>query len=287
MKRYDSVLGSLRRADRLTADVYDFVVECPQLAALAVPGQFAQLYVPGHTLRRPISICEIRPQEGLIRLVFQVRGEGTEKLSQLQEGDRVDLLGPLGNGFKLLSPQSRVVLVGGGIGVPPLLQLAAHYGPAATVILGFRTAGAAILTQEFRQLGCDLRLVSDDGTLGRQGLVTGPLEQRLLEGPAELVCACGPMAMLREVVAPGRRGPGALPGLAGGAHGLRGGGLPGVRLPHRSGWAGRSSAMSARTGRYLMGRRWCSSEPFGECGGGDPEKPGDHRLRLLWLWAGV
>ena len=188
------------RRRQLAEGFWDLWVCCPPVAQQAQAGQFVNLKAEGFFLRRPISICEIRPQEGLIRLVFQVRGEGTEKLSQLQEGDRVDLLGPLGNGFKLLSPQSRVVLVGGGIGVPPLLQVAAHYGPAATVILGFRTAGAAILTQEFRQLGCDLRLVSDDGTLGRQGLVTGPLEQRLLEGPAELVCACGPMAMLREVV---------------------------------------------------------------------------------------
>ncbi len=188
------------RQRELAEGFWDLWVCCPPVAQQAQAGQFVNLKAEGFFLRRPISICEIRPQEGMIRLVFQVRGEGTQKLSGLREGDSVDLVGPLGNGFKLLSPQSRVVLVGGGIGVPPLLQVGAHYGPAATAILGFRTAGAAILTQEFRQKGCDLRLTSDDGTLGRQGLVTQLLEQRLLEGPADLVCACGPMAMLREVV---------------------------------------------------------------------------------------
>ena len=196
LKRYDSVLGSLRRADRLTADVYDFVVECPQLAALAVPGQFAQLYVPGHTLRRPISICGIDRQAGTLRFVFQVRGQGTADLAQLRAGDQLELLAPLGNGFPL-DKGKRTLLVGGGIGVPPLLGLAAELGENAVAALGFRNKDAVILEQDFQAAGAKVLIATDDGSYGHHGLVT-----QLAEGEEfQQVCACGPLPMLKAVKA--------------------------------------------------------------------------------------
>lgn len=122
---------------RLTADTYSMWVRCPEAAALAKPGQFVHIKVQGFFLRRPISICQVRP-EGL-RLVFACRGEGTQEMSRLKVGDMLDLMGPLGNGFELLPSASQVVLVGGGIGVPPLLSLAEYYGENAVACLGFRS----------------------------------------------------------------------------------------------------------------------------------------------------
>ena len=184
----------------LAPGVFDLWVGCPEIAGQAAAGQFVNLRIDGFFLRRPISICELPPETGALRLVFEVRGEGTARLAELPAGARVDLLGPLGNGFRVLAPETKVIVVGGGIGVPPLLETAAHYGENATAILGFRTASAAILLEDFKAKGCDVRAATDDGTLGFHGLVTKPLERRLMEGPAALVCACGPAPMLRGVV---------------------------------------------------------------------------------------
>ncbi len=185
---------------QLTPTIFDFTLSCPQMAQQAQPGQFLHVKVDGFSLRRPISICRIGKEESTLRMVFEVRGEGTAALSQLREGDQVDLIGPLGNGFPLLSPDKKVVVVGGGIGVPPMLETAARYGSNATAIIGFRNQGAVILEDEFRALGCDTRLATDDGSAGFHGFVTQLLDQRLQEGKPDLICACGPAGMLKGVV---------------------------------------------------------------------------------------
>ena len=125
MKPFDSRQCKLLAARELSPGIFDFTVSCPELAALAAPGQFAQILVPGHTLRRPISICSIGRET--LRFVFQVRGEGTEKLSRYRPGDDIDILAPLGKGFPI-DPNKRTLLVGGGIGVPPLLGVAEALG---------------------------------------------------------------------------------------------------------------------------------------------------------------
>ena len=126
----------LLSARQLTGDVFDFVLEAPALAAMAQPGQFAQIRVPGHTLRRPISICGIDKAAGTLRFVFQIRGEGTAELAQFQPGSTIEILAPLGNGFPV-DKSKRTLLVGGGIGVPPLLGVAAQLGEKAIAVLGF------------------------------------------------------------------------------------------------------------------------------------------------------
>ena len=150
----------------LQPGIYDFTVESREFASKAQPGQFAHLLVPGKTLRRPISICDADPEEGTLRLVFQVRGEGTELLSQFEEGQTVDILAPLGHGFTAGDPSRRAVLVGGGIGVPPLLMAAKPFGKNATVILGFRSRDAVILKEDFAKAGCRVILCTDDGSAG-------------------------------------------------------------------------------------------------------------------------
>jgi dihydroorotate dehydrogenase electron transfer subunit len=107
---------------------HSFSIDCPDMAALARPGQFVHVRLPGFLLRRPISVCQIT-QDGL-RIVVEERGAGTEEMARLGSGDLIDLLGPLGNGFLTEAPHRRAVLVGGGIGTPPLLPLAEHYHKA-------------------------------------------------------------------------------------------------------------------------------------------------------------
>lgn len=185
--------------EQLTADAWSMVVACEEVAKTAKAGQFVHL-LPGDlfTLRRPISICEIDRRAGTIRLVFEIRGNGTRALAQLQAGDTVNMLAPLGGrGFTLKNPQEKVLIVGGGIGTPPLLSLAQHYGENATVILGFRTVGAAVLLEDFKKTGAQVILCTDDGSAGLHGLVTEPLSDYAKQGQTPMIYACGPTPMLQ------------------------------------------------------------------------------------------
>lgn len=185
----------------LARNTYDFTLAAKEIADLASAGQFVHIKVRGFFLRRPISICEINKEQGTIRIVFEVRGEGTEEMANVNKGDLLDVMGPLGKGFTLLDSSKQAIVVGGGIGVPPMLEVAKQYGENATAITGFRSANAVILHEDFRQIGANTMLCTDDGTMGTKGFVTAALEQRLLEGKADIIYACGPHMMLKGVVA--------------------------------------------------------------------------------------
>ncbi len=201
MKSYDTAQCRVISMREIAATTFDLTVEAGEMAAKAAPGQFVHVMVPGKTLRRPISICDVNAEEKNLRLVFQVRGEGTRWMAGVREGETLDLLGPLGHGFSLGDTSRRVVFVGGGIGVPPLLAAARRFGANAEVILGFRSASAAILQRDFEQAGCRVSLLTDDGSLGEKGFVTARLEQALAEDDVQEVFACGPTAMLKRVAA--------------------------------------------------------------------------------------
>lgn len=156
-------------------------------------GQFAHVYVPGKTLRRPISVCDASDNE--LRLVYQIKGEGTKLMAQMQSG-AVDVLVPLGNGFDIQSGK-RYCLIGGGIGVPPMLYTARQCD-APLIITGFRTKSLVILQEDLRAQGETL-LCTDDGSAGQKGFVTDLLRARI--GEVDEVCACGPTPMLKAVAA--------------------------------------------------------------------------------------
>ena len=196
---YTQSLYPIVRKQNLARGVYDYTVHCPEMAAEAVPGQFVHIRVPGFMLRRPISICGIDREKGNLRLIMEVRGEGTEVLSRLNEGELIDLMGPLGHGFTLLSPDKKAVVIGGGIGVPPLLGAIAHYGRNGTAITGFRSASAVILQEDFQAAGAKTVLCTDDGTKGEKGFVTGALQKLLETETPDILYACGPMPMLKAV----------------------------------------------------------------------------------------
>ncbi len=176
-------------------DCYDFWIGCPSIAQQARAGQFLHILCGEKTLRRPISICEIRGDS--LRIVFQVRGEGTAWLAGRQAGESLDILGPCGNGFPDVSGQT-ILVVGGGIGVPPLLELCKQ-AKSATAILGFRSRDAVILETDFQQ-NCDTCfLTTDDGSYKRQGFVTDVMRELLLQGRFDSIYSCGPGAMLKQV----------------------------------------------------------------------------------------
>lgn len=183
----------------LAGGIFSITVKCPEAAKAAEVGQFANIMAEGFTLRRPISICDINKEEGTLRFVFEVRGKGTEVISRVNVGDNLDILGPLGNGFRI--PEGKkVIAVGGGIGVPPLLGIAKKLGSNCTAILGFRSYDRIILDKEFEKYGANVAVCTDDGTVGYHGLVTVPLENTLKNVGADLVCACGPEPMIKAVV---------------------------------------------------------------------------------------
>lgn len=185
----------------LARNIYDYTIQAKEIADLAQAGQFVHLKVPGFFLRRPISICGIDKKAGTIRLVFEIRGEGTEALSRVNSGELLDVMGPLGKGFTLLPEGKKAILIGGGIGVPPMLGVAAHYKEHAKAIVGFRNAQAVILTEDFQRVGADTILCTDDGSMGIHGFVTTALEQELAKETPDLICACGPAPMLKGIIA--------------------------------------------------------------------------------------
>ncbi|HBI51881.1 MAG TPA: dihydroorotate dehydrogenase electron transfer subunit [Ruminococcaceae bacterium] len=184
----------------LAENIYSFTIHCPEAAELAHCGQFVHILAPGFTLRRPVSICEISKDNGDLRIVFLVKGHGTEAIARLNEGDMIDMIAPLGNGYSLppVSDNGRVIVVGGGIGVPPLLETAKQL-KNVTAVLGFRSYGNIILEKEFRAVCDDVIICTDDGSVGEKGIVTGPLKRELEKGGVSAVFSCGPTRMLCAV----------------------------------------------------------------------------------------
>ena len=171
-------------------------------ASFRAPGQFVHIRCgEGLLLRRPISVCSCMEDEpdDLLSIVFEVRGEGTRWLAGRELGDSLDVLGLAGNGFDL-KPEGRYLLVGGGIGIPPMLGCAQYTGGRATAILGGRSRDKIILEDFFREDCAKVLCATDDGSLGHHGFVTALVRRELSEDRGyDGVLACGPKPMLRNV----------------------------------------------------------------------------------------
>ena len=170
----------------------------------AGPGQFVHVKCgEGLLLRRPISVCSCQAGEGdapdRLTVVFEVRGEGTAWLAGRREGQSLDVMGLLGNGFPM-EREGRYLLVGGGIGVPPMLGCAQYAPGRCTAILGFRSGDRVMLEEQFRSVCSQVQVATDDGSYGFHGYVDA-LVRRELEGDRgyDAVLACGPRPMLRNV----------------------------------------------------------------------------------------
>lgn len=199
--RYTQESCKLLYKSEIAPGIYNYTLSAPAIAGAASAGQFVQILCGDYTLRRPISICGFDAGLGILRLVFEIRGKGTAWLAQRQTGDNLDIVGPLGHGFPAADPAKKAVLVGGGIGTPPLLPVARFYGGNATVITGFRNGAAAILQEDFAAAGAHTVLCTDDGSAGFHGFTTQALEQHLAQNACDVVYTCGPKVMMKGVAA--------------------------------------------------------------------------------------
>ncbi len=171
-----------------------------EAAATAVPGQFISMYTNDGSklLPRPISICEIDKEEGMLRVVYRVTGEntGTKQFSEAKAGDTIPVIGPLGNGFPLEKAEGKTAfLMGGGIGVPPILELAKQLSCDKQIVMGYRDANT-FLKEQFEENG-KVYISTEDGSVGTKGNVMDAIRENGLK--ADIIYACGPTPMLRAI----------------------------------------------------------------------------------------
>lgn len=181
----------------LTPAVYRMVVE-GDTQWITRPGQFVNIELDGFYLRRPISVCDYT--ENTIVLIYKVVGRGTEAMSRMEAGRELDILTGLGNGFDADAECRRPLLVGGGVGVPPLYRLAKELiarGRKVSVVLGFNTASEVFYADEFRALGAEVYVSTADGSLGVKGFVTDAIREKGIA--FDYFYACGPLPMLRAL----------------------------------------------------------------------------------------
>lgn len=181
---------------KLTEDVYSIWIKDEQIASCAKPGQFLSLYCKSgdRLLPRPISICEIDKENGTLRLVYRVIGTGTEEISRYKVSDTIEVMGPLGNGFTLEG--KKAILIGGGIGIPPMLELAKQLDCEKQIVLGYRDE--VFLNKDFESYG-NVYISTEDGSVGTKGNVIDAIKENRIEG--DIIFSCGPTPMLRGVKA--------------------------------------------------------------------------------------
>ena len=182
---------------KVTDGIYSMWIKDKDLACNAKPGQFVSLYCKegSQLLPRPISICEIDRENETLRLVYRVVGKGTKEFSKMNAGDTIRVMGPLGNGFTLEG--KKAILIGGGIGIPPMLELAKSLDCEVQVVLGYRN-NDLFLKDEFTSYG-KVIVSTEDGSVGTKGNVIDAIREKDVQG--DIIFACGPTPMLRGVKA--------------------------------------------------------------------------------------
>lgn len=179
--------------EKLARDVYKMVLE-GDTQYITAPGQFINIRLAGKFLRRPISVCDC--DGSTITIIYKVVGSGTEYMSKLETGAFLDILTGLGNGYDI-SKSTKPLLIGGGVGVPPLYMLAKKLiasGQKPVVILGFNTKDEIFYEQKFKSIGCDVRVTTVDGSYGIKGYVTDAFPDDY-----DYFYTCGPMPMFRAI----------------------------------------------------------------------------------------
>ena len=184
--------------EQIAEGIFSLILQTEQIASSARPGQFVSVYCAQNSrlLPRPISICDADPAAGQIRLVYRVAGKGTEEFSALRAGGSIRILGPLGNGFPLerMTQEKTALLVGGGIGIPPMLALARALPGNKEAVLGFRDR--QFLTDDLKKYA-NVRIATEDGSAGTKGNVLDVIRGEKLK--ADVIYACGPTPMLRAL----------------------------------------------------------------------------------------
>lgn len=168
------------------------------VSAITAPGQFINIKLDGHFLRRPISVCNV--EDGSVTIIYKVLGRGTEEMTRFEEGRQLDVLTGLGNGYDLSDAGDRPLLIGGGVGIPPLYLAARRLENRPVVILGFNSSDEIYFTDEFREAGARVIVATADGSSGVRGFVTDAFRE--LTGSGETFThfyTCGPGPMLQAV----------------------------------------------------------------------------------------
>lgn len=194
------ITALVRRQEPLAKDVFSLTLYAPEIAKEAVAGQFVSIYCNdgARLLPRPISLCEIDKKQGTLRLVYRIAGKGTREFSFLRADKIVEIMGPLGNGFPLKG--KKAILIGGGIGIPPMLELAKELDCEKSIVTGFRDE--TFLTEDLEKHGT-LYIASEDGKTGVKGTVLDAVREYGIEG--DIIYACGPIPMLKAVKAYGAK----------------------------------------------------------------------------------
>lgn len=182
---------------KLTESIFEMVL-IGDTSSITAPGQFINIKLDGFYLRRPISICDY--DENTITIIYKVVGEGTEVMSKMNSGEKLDVLCGLGNGFDTSKSLDKPVLIGGGVGVPPMYNLCKKLiseGKEVTVILGFNKKEEIFYEDEFKKLGADVKVTTVDGSYGVEGFVTDALK----DTNYSYFYTCGPMPMFKAIEA--------------------------------------------------------------------------------------
>lgn len=190
----EQTIFTVKSNEKLTDAVYRMCLE-GDTSAMTAPGQFVNIRLDGLFLRRPISVCDYEDQ--ILTIIYKVVGKGTEKMSSLKQGETLDVLTGLGNGYSTDSAGDMPLLVGGGVGVPPMYALAKKLlseGRSVHVILGFNTRNEVFYENEFRSIGCEVTVTTVDGSYGIKGFVTDAFPDNY-----SYVYTCGPEPMLQAV----------------------------------------------------------------------------------------
>lgn len=180
---------------QLTDSIFEMVL-IGDTSSITAPGQFINIKLDGFYLRRPISICDY--DDTTITIIYKVVGDGTEVMSKMNSGEKLDVLCGLGNGFDTSKSMDKPVLIGGGVGVPPMYNLCKKLiaeGKSITVILGFNKKEEIFYENEFKQLGVDVKVTTVDGSYGIKGFVTDALK----DTDYSYFYTCGPMPMFKAI----------------------------------------------------------------------------------------
>lgn len=195
----------LIKKEMLVDGIYKFSVKAPEIVALAKPGQFLEIKVSKEQepfLRRPISIYNLDKENGNLEFIFQVKGRGTEILSRTKQGEKIDIMGPLGKGTFSVQEYKNVAIIGGGIGIYPLHELTKQLKGKANlnVYLGFRDKSLVTCEKEFEEIGLNkLVVTTDDGSYKEKGFAIDFMKKDIEEHMVDKIFACGPLPMLRAV----------------------------------------------------------------------------------------
>lgn len=181
--------------EEIAPEIYSMWLKTDRIAAFAKAGQFISVYCNdgSRILPRPISICEIDRENAALHIVYRIAGKGTAEFSKCVAGEKLDIVGPLGNGFPL--GEKKAFLIGGGIGVPPMLELAKQLNCEKQIILGYRDSNL-FLKEEFEKQG-QVYVATEDGSVGTKGNVIDAIKANALE--ADVIYTCGPTPMLRAL----------------------------------------------------------------------------------------